>query len=83
MDSAVQGRERVRTLYQSKDPNPHTTNPGKEEKYKTVGDKKKLRKFLYSKSNASFLLSDLYLVSLDFFYIMYNPVIVIGTNYFV
>ena len=39
LESAVQGRARVRTLYQSKDPN-HTTNPWKEEKDKTVGDKK-------------------------------------------
>ena len=35
LESAVQGRERVRTLYQSKD-----TNPWKQEKDKTVGDKK-------------------------------------------
>ena len=39
LESAVQRRERVRTLYQSKDPNP--TQPiWKEEKDKTVGDKK-------------------------------------------
>ena len=35
LESAVQGRERVRTLYQFKD-----TNPWKEEKDKTVGDNK-------------------------------------------
>ena len=39
LESAVQGRERVRTLYQSKDPNP-TQPTRKEEKDKTVGDKK-------------------------------------------
>ena len=33
LESAVQGWERVRTLYQSKDP-----NPWKKEKDKTVGD---------------------------------------------
>ena len=39
LESAVQGRERVRTLHQSKDPNPtQPTHPWKEEKYKTVGD---------------------------------------------
>ena len=36
----MQGRERVRTLYQYKDPNPHTTNIWKEEKDKIVGVKK-------------------------------------------
>ena len=37
----MQGRERVRTLYQSKDPNPtQPTHAWKEEKDKTVGDKK-------------------------------------------
>ena len=39
LESAVQGRERVRTLSVQR-PQPHTTNPGKEEKDKTVGDKK-------------------------------------------
>ena len=38
IESAVQGRERMRTLYQSEDPNPR-----KEEKEKIVGDKKKER----------------------------------------
>ena len=40
LKSAVQGRERVRTLSVQR-PQPHTTNPWKEEKDKTVGDKKK------------------------------------------
>ena len=40
LESAVQGQERVRTLSVQR-PQPHTTNPFKEEKYKTVGDKKK------------------------------------------
>ena len=36
------------------------------------------------KLNASFYLSDHILsLSIIFFYVMYNPVIVIGTNYFV
>ena len=35
----MKGRERVRTLSVQR-PQPHTTNPLKEEKYKTVGDKK-------------------------------------------
>ena len=39
LESAVQGRERARTL-SVKRPQPHTTNPWKEEKDKTVGDKK-------------------------------------------
>ena len=39
LESAVQGRERVRTLSVLR-PQPHTTNPWKEEKDKTVGDKK-------------------------------------------
>ena len=39
LESAVQGRERVRTLSVQR-PQPHTTNPWKEEEYKTVGDKK-------------------------------------------
>ena len=38
MESAVQGRERVRTLSVQR-PQPHTTNPWKEEKDETVGDK--------------------------------------------
>ena len=37
----MQGRERVRTLYQIRRPQPHTTNPWKKEKEKIVGDKKK------------------------------------------
>ena len=40
LESAVQGRERVRTLLSVQRPQPHTTNPWKEEKDKTVGDKK-------------------------------------------
>ena len=37
----MQGRERARTPYQSEDPNPTTpTHRMKEEKGKTVGDKK-------------------------------------------
>ena len=39
LESAVQGRERVRTLSVQR-PQPHTTNPWKEERDKTVGDKK-------------------------------------------
>ena len=39
LESAVQGRDRVRTLSVQR-PQPHTTNPWKEEKDKTVGDKK-------------------------------------------
>ena len=39
LESAVQCRERVRTLSVQR-PQPHTTNPWKEEKDKTVGDKK-------------------------------------------
>ena len=39
LESAVQGRERVRTLSVQR-PQPHTTNPWKGEKDKTVGDKK-------------------------------------------
>ena len=39
LESAVQGRERVRTL-SVQGPQTHTTNPWKEEKDKTVGDKK-------------------------------------------
>ena len=39
LESAVQGRERVRTLSVGR-PQPHTTNPWKEEKDKTLGDKK-------------------------------------------
>ena len=35
----MQGRERVRTLWVER-PQPHTTNPWKEEKDNTVGDKK-------------------------------------------
>ena len=43
-----------------------------------------LHNFLFFNSNSSFHLSDLYPVSLhNFFYIIYNPVIVIGINYFV
>ena len=38
LESAVQGRERVRLSVQR--PQPHTTNPWKEEKDKTVGYKK-------------------------------------------
>ena len=40
LESAVQGRERVRTLSVQR-PQPHTTNPWKEENDKTVGDKKR------------------------------------------
>ena len=39
LESAVQGRGRVRTLSIQR-PQPHTTNPWKEEKDKTVGDNK-------------------------------------------
>ena len=39
LESAVQGWERVRTLSVQR-PQPHSTNPWKEEKDKTVGDKK-------------------------------------------
>ena len=38
LESAVQGRERVRTLSVQR-PQPHTTNPWKQEKDKTVRDK--------------------------------------------
>ena len=34
MESAVQGRERVRTLYQSKDPNPTQPTHGRKKKIK-------------------------------------------------
>ena len=40
LESAVQGRERVRTLSDQR-PQPHTTNPWKEEKDKTVLETKK------------------------------------------
>ena len=40
LESVVQGQERVRTISVQR-PQPHTTNPSKEEKDKTVGDKKK------------------------------------------
>ena len=36
----VQGRERMRTLYQSKDPNPTRPTHGRKKTKKTVGDKK-------------------------------------------
>ena len=41
IDSAVQGRVRVRTQ-SIRRPQPHTTNPWKEEKEKIVGNKKKV-----------------------------------------
>ena len=40
LESAVQGRERVRTLLSVRRPQPHTTIPLKEEKDKIIGDKK-------------------------------------------
>ena len=41
LESAVQGRERViEDTLSVRRPQPHTTNPWKEEKDKTVGDKK-------------------------------------------
>ena len=40
IESAVQGRERVRTL-SIREPQPHTTNPWKDEKEKMLGDKKR------------------------------------------
>ena len=39
MESAVQGREKMKTLSVQR-PQPHTTNPRMQEKDKTVGDKK-------------------------------------------
>ena len=42
IESAVQGLERVRTLYKSEDSKPTQQNTWKEEKEKIVGDKKKV-----------------------------------------
>ena len=39
LESAVQGRERVRTLYQSKDPNPTQPNHGRKNKKKIKSNK--------------------------------------------
>ena len=40
IESAVQGRERVRTLYQSEDPKPHNKKPWKQAKDKIVYTKR-------------------------------------------
>ena len=54
LESAVQGRERVRTLSVQR-PQPHTTNPWKEEKDKTVGDKKRKNRSCQQESIGSAL----------------------------
>ena len=41
LESAVQGRERVRTLYRSKDPNPTQPTHGRKKKIKHYDTKKK------------------------------------------
>ena len=41
LESAVQGRARVRTLYQSKDPNPTQPTHGRKKKIKQYETKKK------------------------------------------
>ena len=40
-ESAVQGRERVRTPYQSEDPNPTQPTSGRKKQRKKIGDIKK------------------------------------------
>ena len=40
LESAVQGQERVRSLYQSKDPNPTQPTPGRKKKIKQQETKK-------------------------------------------
>ena len=54
LESAVQGRERVRTLSVQR-PQPHTTIPWREEKDKTVGDKKERADHANRKASALLL----------------------------